>query len=78
MRHMKQTVKYPFSVLVIVASMALPLSAEDQSVPENPELSEGAELLNRGFQLLLEGLSKEIEPMAPIPRLRCYQMVTLS
>lgn len=41
-----------------------PTVAQDETPPDNPELAEGAELLNRGFQLLLEGLANEIEPMA--------------
>lgn len=41
-----------------------PAFAQEETTPDNPELSEGAELLNRGFQLLLEGLANEIEPMA--------------
>ncbi|SPF75684.1 hypothetical protein ALP8811_00677 [Aliiroseovarius pelagivivens] len=41
-----------------------PAVAQDDTPPDNPELAEGAELLNRGFQLLLEGLANEIEPMA--------------
>lgn len=38
--------------------------AQDTTPSDNPELSEGVELLNRGFQLLLEGLANEIEPLA--------------
>ncbi|TQV66123.1 AAA+ family ATPase [Aliiroseovarius halocynthiae] len=55
--------------LAITSALALLLAstgvqAQDNTPSDNPELSEGAELLNRGFQLLLEGLANEIEPLA--------------
>jgi hypothetical protein len=51
------------TALALLLSTA-PAFAQDAAMPDNPELSEGAELLNRGIQLLLEGLANEIEPMA--------------
>lgn len=63
---MKQIVKTTAVAVMAVACLSSPLLAEgDVTQPsDNPELSEGAELLNRGFQLLLEGLANEVEPMA--------------
>lgn len=63
---MKQIIRTTSLALVVLAGLTAPSMAEDtNSTPgENPELSEGAELLNRGFQLLLDGLANEIEPMA--------------
>ncbi|MDE9450891.1 hypothetical protein J3R80_10480 [Aliiroseovarius sp. Z3] len=63
---MKQIARSTALAMVAVASLTAPALAENTDVApnDNPELSEGAELLNRGFQLLLEGLAKEVEPMA--------------
>lgn len=62
---MKQSIKLSAIALLSVAVLSAPLWAEDApAAPENPELAEGAELLNRGFKLLLEGLANEVEPMA--------------
>ncbi|MCK8482826.1 hypothetical protein MUY21_02145 [Aliiroseovarius sp. S2029] len=65
---MKQITNTTASALIALACLTAPALAEDNGMdtppPDNPELSEGAELLNRGFQLLLDGLAKEIEPMA--------------
>ncbi len=52
------------STALAVLLATTPAFAEDDTPPDNPELTEGAELLNRGFQLLLEGLANELEPMA--------------
>ncbi|WP_298564989.1 hypothetical protein [uncultured Aliiroseovarius sp.] len=63
---MKQIAKLSAVALVAGIGLAQPIVAEDASPdgPANPQLSEGAELLNRGFKLLLEGLANEVEPMA--------------
>ncbi|MCK0137800.1 hypothetical protein [Aliiroseovarius sp. F47248L] len=63
---MKQIAKSTALAMVAIASLTTPALAEGKVTPptDNPELSEGADLLNRGFQLLLEGLAKEVEPMA--------------
>ncbi|SEW27963.1 hypothetical protein SAMN05444851_2666 [Aliiroseovarius sediminilitoris] len=66
MQWMKQIAKTTVLTLIAIAGLTIPTMAAEKDSPsiENPELSEGAELLNRGFQLLLEGLAKEVEPMA--------------
>lgn len=62
---MKQIVKPITLAALLAATLSAPVALADaQATPENPELSEGAELLNRGFRLLLEGFAKEVEPMA--------------
>lgn len=58
---MKQLVTSTALTLLLTASG---VQAQDAAPSDNPELSEGAELLNRGFQLLLEGFANEIEPLA--------------
>ncbi|MAM62650.1 AAA+ family ATPase [Maritimibacter sp. UBA3975] len=41
--------------------LAAPVAAqEDES---NPQLREGAEMMSEAFRLLLDGLSKEVEPL---------------
>ena len=52
------------STALAVLLATTPVFAQDDTPPDNPELAEGAELLNRGFQLLLEGLANELEPLA--------------
>ncbi|MCK8465234.1 hypothetical protein MUY35_15350 [Aliiroseovarius sp. S1339] len=63
---MKQIVKTAVVTMVTVACLSSPLLAEGEgeTLSDNPQLSEGTELLNRGFKLLLEGLANEVEPMA--------------
>ena len=63
---MKQIAKTTIVALATAASLSSPLLAESEgdTMSDNPKFSEGAELLNRGFQLLLEGLANEVEPMA--------------
>lgn len=61
---MKQIAKTSVLAAFFAVGLTHSVTAQDATPPENPQLSEGAELLNRGFQLLLEGLANEIEPMA--------------
>ncbi|MEC7762435.1 MAG: AAA+ family ATPase [Pseudomonadota bacterium] len=41
---------------------ATPVAAQDEG--ENRELREGAEMMSEAFRLLLDGFSKEMEPIA--------------
>lgn len=50
----------PFVLAALVA--AAPVAAQDDT--ENRELREGAEMMSEAFKLLLDGLSKEMEPLA--------------
>ncbi|WP_371168548.1 hypothetical protein [Aliiroseovarius sp. 2305UL8-7] len=61
---MKQIAKIATIVVVSTVGWSGSAFSEDQQPPNNPELSEGAELLSQGFKLLLEGLANEVEPMA--------------
>lgn len=62
---MKQIVK-PITLAALLATTLSPpvALAGGETTAENPEVSEGAELVNRGFRLLLDGLAKEVGPMA--------------
>lgn len=62
---MKQIAKPITFAALLAATLSAPVAlADDKAPPPNPEISEGAELLSRGFRLLLEGLAKEVDPMA--------------
>lgn len=63
---MKQLFIHTVAVVLVAGTIPVAALAEsqDQSPTDNPELSQGAEMLNEGFRLLLEGLAKEVEPMA--------------
>ena len=50
----------PIVLAALVA--AAPVAAQDDT--ENRELREGAEMMSEAFKLLLDGLSKEMEPLA--------------
>ena len=66
MKQNSNVIAFVIAASVFVSGPAFSESQEAMPMEpaENPELSEGTELLNRGFQLLLEGLAKEVEPMA--------------
>ncbi|MCI2394151.1 hypothetical protein [Aliiroseovarius sediminis] len=63
---MEQIAKTTAAAILVAAIATTPVWAEGESegLSDNPDISEGTQLLNRGFKLLLEGLSKEVEPMA--------------
>ncbi|MBT2129900.1 hypothetical protein [Aliiroseovarius lamellibrachiae] len=57
---MKQIAKYTVLVVGLALGMSAPTFAEDGK----DELKEGADLMSRGFQLLLDGLTTEMAPIA--------------
>lgn len=62
---MKQIAK--ISVLVGALALTMPQLIHADTSPPNapsPEAESGTDLMSRGFQLLLEGLSQEMSPMA--------------
>lgn len=56
---MKQIAKHSILIVALALGSATSSFADDG----NSELKEGADLMSRGFQLLLDGLSSEMAPM---------------
>jgi hypothetical protein len=54
---MKRILPMTLAILLLAA----PAGAQEEET--NPDLREGAEMMSEAFRLLLDGLSKEVEPL---------------